>query len=97
MCLGFLKIYIYIYACSYNHNFFYASISVSPFDRVISVISNTSVLQYIHLFWEYSLGEPWGFLPDGDALVFVDSHTTQRDNPPSLNYRESKLYKVRQL
>ena len=94
MCLGFLKIYIYIYACSYNHNFFYASICVSPFDRVISVISNTSVLPYIHLFWEYSLGEPWGFLPDGDAFVFVDNHATQRCGPTILTYKVSKLYKV---
>jgi len=73
------------------------SISLSPFDRKISVISNNSVLRYIHLFWEYSLGEPWGFLPDGDALVFVDNHATQRDGPPILTYKDSKLYKVRRL
>jgi len=41
-----------------------------------------------------NFGQPWGFVPDGDALVFVDSHTTQRDDPPYLNYKESKLYKM---
>ena len=55
----------------------------------------------IRLFWEYSLGEPWGFLPHGDALVFVDNHDTQRGGagggPAILTYKQSKLYKVRHL
>ena len=63
----------------------------------MSVISNTSMFQYIRLFWEYSLGEPCGFLPDGDALVFVDNHATQRDGPPTRTYKDAKLYKVRHL
>jgi len=47
--------------------------------------------------WEYSLGQAWGFVPHGDALVFVDNHDTQRDGYPVLTYKESRLYKVRHL
>jgi alpha-amylase len=47
------------------------------------------------------LGQPWGFVADGDALVFVDNHYTQRGGGPGghviLTYKESKLYKVRHL
>jgi len=48
-------------------------------------------------FWNCSLGQEWGFVPSDDALVFVDNHDTQRDGPPILTYKESKLYKVRYL
>jgi hypothetical protein len=55
----------------------------------------------IRLFWENSLGEPWGFVPHGDALVFVDNHDNQRGNGAGgadiLTYKTPKLYKVRQL
>jgi len=51
----------------------------------------------IRLFWEYSLGQPWGFVPSGNALVFVDSHDTQREGDPILTYKDTKLYKVRHL
>jgi len=55
----------------------------------------------INLFWEISLGEPWGFLPHGDALVFVDNHDNQRGHGAGgahiLTYKTSKLYKVRHL
>jgi len=57
------------------------------------------MIRDIHLFYEYSLGEPWGFVPEGDALVFVDNHDTQRDTGEIgqiiLTYKLSKLYKVR--
>ena len=55
----------------------------------------------IRVIWEYSLGEPWGFVPDGDALVFVDNHDNQRGHGAGgasiLTYKDSKLYKVRHL
>ena len=48
-----------------------------------------------------SLGQPWGFLSDGDALVFVDNHDNQRGHGAGgadiLTYKTSKLYKVRHL
>ena len=92
----FLQKYIDVYACSCNH-FVYVSIIALPFDIKVLVISNTSTAQIHSLFWKYSLGEPWSFLPSGDALVFVDSHTTQRDGYPILTYKDPKLYKVRHL
>jgi hypothetical protein len=55
----------------------------------------------IRLFWEYSLGQPWGFVSDGDALVFVDNHDNQRGRGAGgediLTYETSELYTVRYL
>ena len=57
------------------------------------------MIRDIHLFYEYSLGEPWGFVPEGDALVFVDNHDNQRGHGAGgeaiLTYKTPKLYKVR--
>jgi hypothetical protein len=43
-------------------------------------------------------GEAWGFVSNGDALVFVDNHDNQRGHGAGgssiLTYKESKLYKV---
>jgi alpha-amylase len=51
--------------------------------------------------FEYYLGQPWNFIADGDALVFVDNHDNQRGHGAGgeviLTYKQSKLYKVRQL
>nr|AGJ52072.1 alpha-amylase KME1 [Reticulitermes speratus] len=42
-----------------------------------------------------SFGEQWGFVPDGDAFVFVDNPDTQRDiGVPILTYKTPKLYKM---
>ena len=48
-----------------------------------------------NLKWFVNWGEKWGLLPSRDALVFVDNHDTQRDNPQILTYKSSKMYKVR--
>lgn len=47
------------------------------------------------LKWFVNWGEAWGLLPSKDALVFIDNHDTQRDRSDILNYKTSKLYKVR--
>lgn len=43
-------------------------------------------------------GEDWGFVYNGDALVFVDNHDNQRGHGAGgasiLTYKEPKLYKV---
>jgi alpha-amylase len=59
------------------------------------------LLRDYRLIREYSLGQPWGFVPDGDALVFVDNHDNQRGHGAGgediLTYKEPKRYKVRFL
>ena len=65
--------------------------------KYIRYFQTLILLWDIRLLWEYSLGEEWGFIPHGDALVFVDNHDTQRDGGPILTYKTSKLYKVRHL
>jgi alpha-amylase len=38
-----------------------------------------------------------GYLPDGDAVLFVDNHDTQRGHGPGhdiLSFFEAKLYKI---
>ena len=44
------------------------------------------------------LGEGWGMLKDGDALVFVDNHDNQRGHGAGgasiLTYHQAKLYKM---
>ena len=39
----------------------------------------------------HNFGEAWGFLPDGDSLVFVDNHDNQRGHGAGgadiLNYK----------
>jgi hypothetical protein len=67
------------------------------FNEKYRVFPTLLLLWDIRLFWECSLGEPWGFIPDGDAFVFVDNHDTQRDGYPILTYKDSKLYKVSHL
>jgi alpha-amylase len=46
-----------------------------------------------------SSGEDWGFVGNGDALVFVDNHDNQRGHGAGgesiLTYKQDKLYKVR--
>jgi len=63
------------------------------------LFSKHLVLWHIRLFWKNSLGQPWAFLPHGDALVFVDNHDSQREiytcGFQILTYREPRLYKVR--
>ncbi|GFG37751.1 hypothetical protein Cfor_05293 [Coptotermes formosanus] len=48
--------------------------------------------------WLINFGQPWGFVPDGDALVFVDNHDNQRGDGGTggniLTYKTSKLYKM---
>jgi alpha-amylase len=45
-------------------------------------------------------GEGWGFLPDGNAVVFVDNHDNQRGHGAGgasiLNYKVSRMYKIAQ-
>ncbi|XP_069700676.1 alpha-amylase-like [Periplaneta americana] len=45
-----------------------------------------------------NFGTGWGFLPDGDALVFVDNHDNQRGHGAGgasiLTYKTAKLYKM---
>ncbi|XP_014213120.1 alpha-amylase-related protein-like [Copidosoma floridanum] len=47
------------------------------------------------LKWLVSWGQDWGFMPPGDALVFIDNHDTQRSgNEIPLTYQRSRLYKM---
>ncbi|XP_015605017.1 alpha-amylase 1 isoform X2 [Cephus cinctus] len=49
------------------------------------------------LKWLINWGEGWGFLPSGDALVFVDNHDNQRGHGSGgsiLTHKKSKLYKM---
>ncbi|XP_070562671.1 alpha-amylase-like [Ptychodera flava] len=51
------------------------------------------------LKWFDTFGEPWGMLPDGDSLVFVDNHDNQRGHGAGgfntiLSFFEPKLYKM---
>ncbi|KAJ4434150.1 hypothetical protein ANN_16470 [Periplaneta americana] len=45
-----------------------------------------------------NFGPGWGFLPDGDAFVFVDNHDNQRGHGAGgasiLTYKTAKLYKM---
>nr|ABC68516.1 alpha-amylase [Blattella germanica] len=48
--------------------------------------------------WLVNFGVGWGYIPDGDALVFVDNHDNQRGHGAGgasiLTYKTSKLYKM---
>jgi len=46
------------------------------------------------LKWFVNWGEAWGLLSSQDALVFIDNHDTQRDDPNILTYKSPKLYKA---
>ncbi|MEE6260461.1 alpha-amylase [Plantactinospora sonchi] len=39
-----------------------------------------------------NLGEPWGYLGSGSAVVFTDNHDTQRDGGDVLTYRDNGIY-----
>ncbi|KAJ4444269.1 hypothetical protein ANN_06061 [Periplaneta americana] len=49
--------------------------------------------------WLSGFGPQWGFVPDGDAVVFVDNHDTQRAHRAGgsqiLTHKDPKLYKSR--
>ncbi|KAJ9587506.1 hypothetical protein L9F63_028241, partial [Diploptera punctata] len=44
--------------------------------------------------WLQSFGTGWGFIPSGDAVVFVDNHDNQRTHGNIvLTHKNAKLYK----
>ncbi|KAF4520996.1 hypothetical protein B566_EDAN002492 [Ephemera danica] len=47
------------------------------------------------LKWLSNFGEPWGLMPDGNALCFIDNHDNQRHGGSDiLTYKNPKPYKM---
>lgn len=46
------------------------------------------------LKWFVNWGVEWNLIKSTDAVVFIDNHDTQRGDE-TLNYKSSRLYKVR--
>jgi len=56
------------------------------FRSLVPSIENEGSLQYLSSF-----GEPFGFIPSNDAVVFMDNHDTQRSEP-ELTYKKGAEY-----
>jgi alpha-amylase len=47
------------------------------------------------LMWLQSFGEPWGLMPTGNALCFLDNHDNQRHGGANiLTYKNPRPYKM---
>ncbi|KAJ6223217.1 hypothetical protein RDWZM_001762 [Blomia tropicalis] len=69
------------------------SIEFHYYHELCNVIRGNNKLKWLHNF-----GQPWGMVPNDDALIMVDSHDLQRGHTGQLglniNYFESRLLKV---